>query len=139
VRIVLDTNVLVSGLLNPQGPPGRILDFVLAGKAVLLVDDRILDEYREVLTRPRFAFDAAEVATLLAFLAAESEWVIATGPPLTLSDPSDQPFAEVAIAAGAAVLVTGNPRHFPPSRLPEGLRVATPADFIAAARDDSRE
>lgn len=79
--------------------------------------------------RPRFAFDSAEVATLLAFLAAESEWVAATGPPLTLTDPSDQPFAEVAIAAGADFLVTGNPRHSPASRLPPGLRVATPADF----------
>jgi putative PIN family toxin of toxin-antitoxin system len=137
VRIVLDTNVLVSALLNPQGPPGRILDFVLAGKAVLLVDDRILDEYRDVLTRRRFAFDAAEVATLLAFLDAESEWVAATGPPFTLTDPGDQPFAEVAVAAGADFLVTGNPRHFPPSRLPTALRIATPAHFLGLALRDA--
>ena len=50
------------GLLNPHGPPGRILDLVLAGKLRLLLDDRVVDEYREVLLRPRFDFDPADVA-----------------------------------------------------------------------------
>ena len=137
MRLVLDTNVLVSGLLTPHGPSGRILDLVLAGKLRLLVDDRIVDEYREVLLRPRFGFDPAAVATLLTFLTTESEWVSAPARGVRLTDPGDQPFAEVAIAGGADYLVTGNPRHFPASRLPPSLRVSAPVAFMAAiARRD---
>jgi predicted nucleic acid-binding protein len=44
LRIVLDTNVLVSGLLSPHGPPGRIFDLLLGGKLTLVFDDRLLAE-----------------------------------------------------------------------------------------------
>ena len=143
MRIVLDTNVLVSALLSPHGPPARLLDLILAGKVRLLVDDRILDEYREVLLRPRFGFDPDDVATLLSFFETAAERVLAGPPPLVLSDPDDLPFAETAVAGNADALVTGNPRHFPGSRLPRGLRVATPTAFLRdhgaaspAPRDD---
>ena len=56
MRIVLDTNVLVSGFLSPYGPPGAILRSILAGSITLCFDERILTEYRDVLTRGRFAF-----------------------------------------------------------------------------------
>ena len=54
MRIVVDTNVLVSGLLSPHGPPGRMVDGIVAEELVVLFDDRILDEYRDVLGSPRF-------------------------------------------------------------------------------------
>ncbi len=73
MRVVLDTNVLVSGLLNPDGSPGRVLDLFLAGGITLLVDDRILGEYRAVLPRPKFGFDTNDVADLLAEIDAESQ------------------------------------------------------------------
>lgn len=91
---VLDTNVLVSGLLNPHGPPGRIVDLLLAGSLQLLFDDRILDEYREVLLRPRFGFAPEEVTALLDLLVAEGEPVLAEALGLELSDPGDVPFLE---------------------------------------------
>ena len=56
---VLDTNVLVSGLLNAHGFPGRLLDAILAGALRITFDDRIEREYREVLARPKFAIPAA--------------------------------------------------------------------------------
>ena len=56
MRIVLDTNVLVSGLLNPDGAPGRLLDLILGGRLQILYDDRILGEYSDVLARPQFGF-----------------------------------------------------------------------------------
>ena len=58
MRIVLDTNVLVSGLLNPNGTPGRILDLILGRYLTLLYDDRIIGEYSDVLARPQL--DIAE-------------------------------------------------------------------------------
>ena len=56
MRVVVDTNVIVSGILNPHGPPGRVVDALLSGNNSALHDDRILSEYREVLLRPTFGF-----------------------------------------------------------------------------------
>ncbi len=72
MRIVLDTNVLVAGLLDPEGNPGRVVDLFLAGEAALPVDDPILAEYRAVLHRPKFHFDAGDVSDLLDQIEAES-------------------------------------------------------------------
>ena len=64
MKIVLDTNVLVSGLLNPYGPPGRIVQMVAAGALQLCFDARIICEYRDVLVRPVFGFQAEHVEAL---------------------------------------------------------------------------
>ena len=128
MRLVLDTNVLVSGLLRADGPPGRILDGVLSGSYRLLFDDRILDEYIAVLDRPRFGFAPSAVRVLLAFIRDTGE-LIPTAPLEPRSpDPADQPFLEVAIAGQADALVTGNLRHFPRDC---GVRVVSPAELLA--------
>ena len=54
MRLVLDTNVLVSGMLTVDKPPGRIVDLLRAGKIQLQVDERIISEYEGVLSRPKF-------------------------------------------------------------------------------------
>lgn len=51
-QIVLDTNVLVSGLISAVNPPGRIIDGVRSGEIQLCIDDRIINEYADVLNRP---------------------------------------------------------------------------------------
>jgi putative PIN family toxin of toxin-antitoxin system len=129
LRIVLDTNVIVSGLLNPEGNPGRIVDLFLAGEVTLLADDRILAEYRAVLRRPKFGLDEADVSDFLYLLEAESERVAATPLGHKLPDESDRAFLEVAIAGGAESLVTYNVRHF---RLPRAgrLSIDSPAEFV---------
>lgn len=108
-----DTSVLVSGLSNSFGPPGRILDLVLAGEVVVAYDDRVLSERREVLRRKKFGFSPRDVETLLGFI--EVEGLAVNPPPLgvELPDPDDLPFLEAAHAA-EAILVTGNPKHYPP-------------------------
>jgi len=137
MRLVLDTNVLVSGLLSPFGPPADIVRLVAVGAVSLCVDARILEEYRVVLARPRFGFDRARVAELLAQVDAEG---VRGGPsPLRdrLPDPDDEPFLEVALATAAAALVTGNARHFPPARR-EGVRVVSPRVFMDEYRASDR-
>lgn len=126
--VVLDTNILVSALLSPFGPPARVLDLVLAGELRTAFDDRVLAEYRDVLSRPRFGFDSADVGALLDFLEAEGEAVIATPWPHALPDPDDAAFVEVAMAA-QAILITGNLRHFPTEACPDVV-VMLPADFL---------
>jgi putative PIN family toxin of toxin-antitoxin system len=57
MRIVLDTNVIVSALINPNGTPGRILASILNGKVKILYDNRIIFEYIDVLSRKDFGFN----------------------------------------------------------------------------------
>ena len=98
MRIVLDTNVVVSAFLNPHGTPARVIDLVLSGAVIVLFDDRILAEYRDVLSRPKLRIVPVEAAFLLDLI--ETEGVLAPAPPLdiTLPDPKDLPFVEVAAA-----------------------------------------
>ena len=129
MRVVVDTNVLVSGLLSPFGPPGMIVSLTAAGRLSLCYDARILAEYTEVLHRPSFSFSREEVAALTAQI--ESVGVLASPAPLArrLPDADDEPFLEVAIGARAKFLVTGNGDHFPPDRRC-GVHVVSPRQFI---------
>ncbi len=126
--VVLDTNVLVSAMLSPFGPAARILEMALAGDLQLAYDDRILFEYREVLSRPRFGFGPDDVADLLESLQSGGISVLAQPLRQTLPDPTDQAFLEVAALSDASV-VTGNRRHFP-AELCNPVHVFSPAEFL---------
>ena len=131
MRIVLDTNVLVSGLLNPFGPPARILQLLAAGELSLCYDARILCDYRGVLLRPAFGFRSDQVDSLLEQIRATGEPVAAVPLAHRLPDRDAEPFLEVALAAGVEYLVTGNLRHYP-ARTRSGVRVVSPASFVEA-------
>ena len=133
MRIVLDTNVLVSGLLSPFGPPGEIVRMVSAGSIRLCVDARLLAEYEEVLLRPRFGLDPESVAAFVDYIAVTSQKVASAPLDVRLSDPDDEAFLEVAIACRAAYLVTGNLVHFP-SEASAGVSIVSPAEFVEAYR-----
>ena len=129
MKIVLDTNVLVAGLLAPFGPCGDIVRMVSSGNLILCIDARILSEYREVLGRPKFNFDHDKVAAILDYVEHHG-WIVAASPlSLRLPDPEDEPFLEVAVSSGADYLVTGNASHFP-AGLCQGVTVVSPADFL---------
>jgi len=113
MRVVLDTNVLVAGLLNPNGAPAVVLRLAINRRLDLLLDNRMLFEYEDVLRRPRFGFAERETAILLDFLRNESEYVSAEPRPELVADEDDAAFYEVARSAGADALVTGNKRHYP--------------------------
>jgi len=128
--IVLDTNVLVSGLLNPFGPPGRVLDQVLLNTVRVAFDDRILDEYSEVLARPKFGFSRTDTQALIDHLRLNGKQVVSA--PIrasNLPDAGDIPFAEVAISASVDALVTGNLGHFDLLDK-EGVPVLSPSEFL---------
>lgn len=130
MRAVIDTNVLVSGIINPHRPPGRIVDAILSETITVLYDDRILSEYREVLIRPIFGFDRTDVETILDFIEAAGEHISAKAVAFILPDPTDLPFLEVAVAGVADALVTGNVKHFKPKRGQHNVDVCTPAQFL---------
>ena len=128
MKVVLDTNVLVAGLLSPYGPPAQILQLVLMGKAQLCFDSRIMAEYRQVLGRPKFGFNARSVADLLDYVEYAGAPVVATPWSLDLPDPDDAVFLEIA-KAGSASLITGNAKHFPANKR-RGVSVLTPTAFL---------
>jgi putative PIN family toxin of toxin-antitoxin system len=122
--------VLVSSLLNPYGVPARILNLILLGELTLCCDLRILEEYREVLLRPRFKFEPSKIESLITQLEDSALIVIPSPISNSLRDPDDQPFLEVAIAAQASYLITGNIKHFPAEKCRPVL-VTTPSDFLS--------
>ena len=133
MRIVLDTNVLVAGLLSPFGPCGEIVRMVSSGEITLALDARILTEYQEVLARPKFKFDRDKVTTILDLIKHRGA-IVASSPLLNpLPDPDDEPFLEIAIAASVATLVTGNHVHFPTESC-QGVTVLSPTEFLTFYR-----
>jgi putative PIN family toxin of toxin-antitoxin system len=137
MRLVLDTNVVVSGLLQPKGNPAQVLALVLAGSVQICYDQRVLAEYAEVLARPRFKFDQRRVREVLIKIEADGSAVDATAErDLDLPDPDDEPFLAVALAGQADYLVTGNLADYPVERR-RGCAVVSPAEFVAAWRTSS--
>jgi len=129
MNIVLDTNVLVSGLLSPFGPCGEIVRMVSSAELTLAFDARIITEYKEVLIRPKFKFDRNKIEALLDYIEYRGLVVASSPLPQPLPDIDDEPFLEVAIAAKVVCVVTGNHIHFPPD-LCLGVKIYSPSDFL---------
>jgi len=130
MKIVLDTNVVVSGLLQSQGNPAQVLTLALAGAVQICLNERILAEYAQVLARPRFKFDPKRVREVLNKIEADGLAVDATKHSgLDLPDADDEPFLAVALAAPADFLVTGRLSDYPPAKC-GGCAVVSPAVFM---------
>lgn len=136
MKIVVDTNVLVSGLLSPWGPPGEIVRMISSGVLSLCLDARIFMEYSEVLRRPKFPFRNEEVEALLEQIKTIGQIVASV--PLTrrLIDVGDEPFLEVAVAGAAETLVTGNIKHFPSGF--RQVKIVSPGAYVAHYRKEKR-
>lgn len=135
MKIVLDTNILVSGLLQALGPSGQIVRLVASGELTLCHDPRILAEYREVLLRKRFRFDPVRVEVLLSQIKAAGIPVAARPLAVRLPDPDDEAFLEVALAGSVRFLVTGNLKHYPAEAC-QGVEVLSPRGFIETYRHE---
>lgn len=130
IRIVLDTNVLVAGLLSDRAAPGQIAELITTGEIDLACDERILAEYREVLARPKLRINQSDAEDVLRHIEHTALRVKPEPWPEALPDPDDEPFLAVAEAAQAVCLVTGNLRHFP-AKACRSVRVLSPREFLA--------
>ena len=128
---VFDTNVLVSGFLNPHGSPGQIVEWLRSGALRAGVDDRIAAEYNDVLHRPKFKLPVHDVRLVLRRILDLAAWATVEPAHIArdLPDPDDAPFVECARALNCP-LVTGNLRHFPAPRI-KPVTVVSPRDFLA--------
>ena len=129
MKIVLDTNVLVSGLLTPFGTSGEIVRMVSAGNLVIQYDSRILLEYKDVLYRPKFQFNSEHIDLLLDYIKKNGQLVPTLPLKHSLPDPDDEPFLEIAVGGKAECLITGNKAHYP-RHFREGIKIFSPSEFI---------
>lgn len=131
-RVVLDTNLLVSSVIKTGGNEASVLDVVAAGAAQACVSYEILDEYLEVLWRPKLRLDPTRLVWTLELIR-QSSFVVR--PTTRLSECPDEPdngFLECADAASADFLITGNKRHVPAQW--KSTRVVNAREFLVAIR-----
>lgn len=125
MRIVLDTNVLVSALLNASGAPAQVLNLALDGKVVILYSNSILDEYFQVLNGEKFSFTPALVDPLLDFFRYEGELTVNDPSSEAFTDKDDKKFYEVLVSGEGNYLIPGNLKYYP-----QDLRIVSPGHFI---------
>lgn len=129
-RIVVDTNVVVAALLNPERNPARALQELVSRGWQLLYDARIEEEYREVLGRPKLRMITAIARErLLDALLLGAERIVPAVYVGALPDDDDRAFVEVCISGHADILLTGNGRDFPRGL---GFEIVAPADLLAS-------
>jgi putative PIN family toxin of toxin-antitoxin system len=132
IRIVLDTNILISAVLTPQGAPAQVfLMALLHPDFQLCVSGAIYAEYEEVIRRPHLHRTESEIQSILFSIRERSIWIKPVERVRACSDPDDDIFLECAQAANAQYIITGNTRHFPNSWA--GAQVVTAREFL----DDS--
>lgn len=125
---VIDTNVIVSAMLKNDSFPAQVLKEVLLGNINLLVNEDILNEYLEVLSRKKFHFPIDTVISLINEIRKQAIYVESTSVEEYFPDPDDAVFYEIVMEARKdvdAYLVTGNLKHFP-----EKPFVVTPKEMI---------
>ena len=126
MRVVLDTNVVVSAFLSPFGKPAIILSAVLMQDLDICFNPKMLREYEQVLTRSKFA-GRLHKNEIQRFFEIIGDWglnVDCVPSQTVFQDESDRVFFDVAKTSGAA-LITGNKKHYPCESF-----VFTPAEFL---------
>ena len=129
LRVVLDTNIVVSAALRPYGLQRTVLLLALTKPARMYVSQEILAEYRIVLARPALKITKGRQQQLLQLVRNRAPVVHPRYKLEVTSDPEDNKFLECADAARADYLITGNQRHFP--RFWKNTKVITSREFVS--------
>ena len=127
MKLVLDTNVIVSAFINPDGKPSVILKMIINRKAELVYNTIILCEYENVLLRKKFSgkIDSGNVRKFINLIRIISTSFNPVPSVIKLSDESDRIFYDTAKESGS-ILITGNIKHYPNKPF-----IMTPADYLA--------
>jgi putative PIN family toxin of toxin-antitoxin system len=129
VRVVLDTNIVVSACLRLEGAPARIVELALLGAFTICVSRDVLLEYHQVLARPKFSRQLERINVLLEGIEEVAVTVTAGWKVEISTDDDDNRLLECADAAKADFLVTGNLKHFP--KLSGETRVVSQREFLS--------
>jgi len=133
-RLVIDTNVFVSGLISGAGSPSQILRAIQHKKVIHLVSDLIVEEYLRVLDYPqirRFKRITDEfVADIAAYLVYQTERVELVSSIKLSPDPDDDVFLETAVDGGATLLVTNDKADLLSLRVVEGIPIVSAREAV---------
>ncbi len=112
---VIDTNVLVSAMLKWTSVPGSIIEFTFSGVIIPVLNEKIVEEYREVLMRDKFHLTKEIVDDVIQALEDQGEYIDTDNMDYELPDPKDVVFYAIVMEKRKedAYLVTGNIKHFP--------------------------
>jgi len=131
LRLVIDTNVLISAAIKPIGLQRTVFLITISKPARLYVSHPILEEYSEVLARPELRIRKGPRLRLLQLMKNHGHIVAPTRQLEATADPADSVFMECTDTARADYLVTGNQKHFP--RFWKKTKVVTPREFVSLA------
>jgi len=124
-RVVVDTNILVSAALSPNGNPAKIIALISSGEEIQVYYSReILAEYKDVLSRQKLNIAAETQTRIMNAIISTGTLITPTSSEIPLPDESDRVFYDTAKESGA-VLITGNTKHFP-----EEDFIVTPSQFL---------
>ena len=127
MKVVLDTNVVVSAFLSPTGKPAAILQLVLRRDLDICLNTAMLAEYEQVLCRSKFAgkINQPAIQRFFDLLHGMGSNIICSPSGINLPDEADRKFYDVAKAANAT-LITGNKKHYPSKPF-----IQDPSEFLA--------
>lgn len=129
MKVVLDTNVFVSGIFF-SGPPAQILEAWKSGRVQVVVSAEIIEEYRQVGERLAVAYPSISIAPFLLLVALYGEVVLAPELPVQLcDDPTDDKFFACALAAGCSIIISGD-KHLRRASGFRGVNVHRPRAFL---------
>ena len=129
MRVILDTNVLMSGIFF-GGPPKKIINAWLDGLITFVVSPEIIDEYRRVAVRLGDKYPRVKIESLLALALGSAEVVAAEAlPNQVCTDPDDDKFIACAISAGVSVIVSGDTALKAIGEF-QGVKILSPAAFV---------
>lgn len=133
-RLVLDTNVVVAGLLW-NGPPRRLLEAAIAGEAELFSSAALLDELVHTLGYAKFAGRIDSFGTSIAALVAQYTALVSLAAPASVprvvaNDADDDHVIAAAVAARAELIVTGDRKHLLPIGSHQGIAIVTAREVV---------
>ena len=129
MKVIIDTNVLVSGIFF-TGPPSQILQSWKNGKIEIVISADILSEYREVCEELSLKYRGIEVEPILNLIAIHSELIeVPVSSELVCTDPADQKFIACAIAGNVELIISGDKQLLKANGY-KGIKVLTPRLFI---------
>ncbi|RLD04132.1 MAG: putative toxin-antitoxin system toxin component, PIN family [Chloroflexota bacterium] len=134
MRIVIDTSVLVSGLIRPQGAPGDVLRSLRDGKFAALYSNETIMEIVDVLGRNKFRqkyhIEPDDISALINLIRLRGEAIVPEVTIIDCRDPKDNKFLEVALTGGADYLVSGDSDLLSMNPY-QSIPILNPAEFLA--------
>jgi len=130
IKIVVDTNIIISAALSSLGKSSQIVDMAFDRKLQIYYNTEILAEYEDVLSRPRFNFNTGKKIHFIEGIKRVGILIEPVTSNVSLPDESDRIFYDTTKASGA-ILITGNVKHYPNEAF-----ILTPAEFIMMLDSD---